>query len=145
MSAEVTQPRQRSRSYRRLLATVVLVSEALVIGFATLVAKDLSDLSDSRAYLAGAVGALLCVVAAATLRSRAGFLLGWLVQLLLIASAAWVPIMLAIGLGFAVLWVVVLVQGSRADALTVRREREARAAVRAARDDGPGVGPGAAG
>ncbi len=133
MSAQVEEPRTRSRSYRRLLAMLVLISESLVIGFATLVAKDLSDVPDSRVYLAGGVVALLCVLAAGLLRSRVGFLLGWLVQLLLIASAAWVPIMLVIGLGFAILWVVVLVQGSRADALTVRREREARAAARAAR------------
>lgn len=129
MTGEVTVARTRSRSYRRLLAMLVLIAEAFVVSFATLVARDVSDVAPGRAYLAGGVGALLCVLAAATLRSRVGFLLGWLVQLMLIASAIWVPIMLVIGLGFAILWVVVLVQGSRADALTVRREREARRAA----------------
>ena len=65
--------------------------------------------------------ALLCVLAAGLLRSRVGYLLGWLVQLLLVATAVWVPVMLFIGLAFAALWVVALVQGSRADALTARR------------------------
>lgn len=135
MSVEMTVPRRRSRSYRRLLAVVVLLAEALVIGFATLVARDLADVSDSRVYLAGGVGALLCVLAAALLRSRVGFVLGWVVQLLLVASGVWVPAMLVIGSGFAALWVVVLVQGSRADALTARRERAA-AASRAERPSG---------
>jgi F0F1-type ATP synthase assembly protein I len=115
-----------ARSYRRLLALMVLVAEALVVGFATLVAKDLADVTERQALTAGGVVAALCVVAAALLRSRVGFALGWLVQVLLIAAALWVPVMLVIGLGFAVLWTVVLVQGSKADALTLQRERAAR-------------------
>lgn len=117
--------RRPARSYRRLLALLVLVAEALVVGFATLVAKDLADVSQTQALTAGAALALLCLVAAGLLRSRLGYLLGWLVQVLLIASALWVPLMLFLGLGFAALWVAVLVQGSKADALTARRERAA--------------------
>ena len=117
--------RRPARSYRRLLALLVLVAEALVVGFATLVAKDLADVSQTQALTAGAALALLCLVAAGLLRSRLGYLLGWLVQVLLIASALWVPLMLFLGLGFAALWVAVLVQGSKADARTARRERAA--------------------
>lgn len=111
------------RSYRRLFALLVLVGEALVVGFATLVAKDLADVSRGHALTAGGVLALLCLLAAGLLRSRVGYLLGWLVQLLLVVSALWVPVMLFLGLAFAALWVVALVQGSRADALTARRQR----------------------
>jgi hypothetical protein len=111
------------RSYRRLFALLVLVGEALVVGFATLVAKDLADVSRGHALAAGGVLALLCLLAAGLLRSRVGYLLGWLVQLLLVATARWVPVMLFLGLAFAALWVVALVQGSRADALTARRQR----------------------
>ncbi len=63
---------------------------------------------------------------------------------MLIASAIWVPIMLAIGFAFAILWVVVLVQGSRADALTVRREREARRAAAREATSGESAGGGTA-
>ncbi len=115
-----------ARSYRRLLALLVLVAEALVVGFATLVAKDLSGLTQTQALVGGAGLALLCLVAAGLLRSRLGYLLGWVVQVLMIASAIWVPLMLFLGLAFAGLWVAVLVQGSKADALTARRERAAR-------------------
>lgn len=112
-----------ARSYRRLFALLVLVGEAFVVGFATLVAKDLADVTRAQALAAGGLLAVLCVVAAGLLRSRAGFVLGWLVQLLLIASALWVPLMLFVGLAFAALWVAALVQGSKADALTARRAR----------------------
>ena len=114
-------PARPARSYRRLFALMVLVGEALVVGFATLVAKDLADVSRGHVLVAGAVLAALCVVAAGLLRSRVGYLLGWVVQLLLIATALWVPVMLFLGLLFAGLWVVALVQGSRADALTASR------------------------
>lgn len=70
-----TSPRP-ARSYRRLFALLVLVGEALVVGFATLVAKDLADVTRVQALAAGGVLALLCVLAAGLLRSPAGYLLG---------------------------------------------------------------------
>lgn len=114
------------RSYRRMFAQLVLVSEALVAGFATLVAKDLADVTRAQALTAGGLLTLLCILAVGLLRSRIGYLIGWVVQLLLVASALWVPLMLFLGLAFAALWVVALAQGSRADALTARRARGMR-------------------
>jgi hypothetical protein len=112
------------RSLRRTFAALVLVGELLVVGFAALVAKDQAGVAPSAVLVATVGLVLLCLVAAGTLRSRVGYLLGWLVQLLLVASGFWVPLMLAIGLLFAALWVGALVQGSRADAITARRRRE---------------------
>lgn len=134
MSAAGTTGRP-ARSYRRLFALMVLVAEAFVVGFATLVAKDLADVTRTQALAAGGVLALLCLLAAGLLRSRVGYLVGWVVQLLLVASAWWVPVMLVIGVAFAALWVVALVQGSRADALTARRAHRAREGT-----DAPGLG-----
>lgn len=101
---------------------MVLVGELFVIGFAVLVAKDLADVPGRDVAVAGGVLALLCLVAVSTLRSPAGYALGWLLQVLLVVSAAWVPLMAFVGLLFAVLWVTALVQGGRADALTARRQ-----------------------
>ena len=128
-----------ARSYRRLLALLVLVAESLVVGFATLVAKDLSGLTQTQALVAGGGLALLCLLAAGLLRSRLGYLLGWVVQVLMIASALWVPLMLFLGLAFAALWVAALVQGSKADALTARRERAAREGAASSSDVPPAV------
>ncbi len=122
-----------SRSFRRLFAMLVLLGEMLVVGFATLVAKDLAGVGRGTALLAGGLLALLCLVAAGLLRSRLGYSLGWSVQVLLLASAVWVPVMLFLGLVFGALWVTALVQGQEADDLTARR-----AAARGAAADGPG-------
>ena len=92
-----------ARSYRRLFAMLVLLGEALVVGFATLVAKDLSGVGRDTALLAGALLALLCVVTAGLLRLRVGYAIGWAVQILLLASAIWVPVMLLLGAVFGAL------------------------------------------
>jgi hypothetical protein len=104
---------------------MVLVGEVLVVGFAALVAKDLADVPGRWVLIAAAGLAVLCVVAAALLRSRTGYLLGWLAQVLLVASAFWVPLMGVVSGVFVVLWVLALVQGGRADALTARRRAAA--------------------
>ena len=115
----------RQRSLRRSFAAMVLSGEVLVVGFAALVAKDLADVPDRQVLVAALALAALCVVAAATLRSRTGYLLGWLVQVLLVASALWVPLMGVLGLLFMGLWAAALVLGGRADDLTDRRQTAA--------------------
>lgn len=118
--------RRPGRSLRRTFAALVLVSELLVVGFATLVAKDLTDVGPRTVLLAGASLMALCLVSAGLLRSPVGYALGWVVQVLLLASAVWVPTMAFLGLVFGVLWVTALVQGSRADAITAQREAAER-------------------
>ncbi|KQX68838.1 DUF4233 domain-containing protein [Angustibacter sp. Root456] len=117
------------RSLRRSFAAMVLVGEVLVVGFAALVAKDLSDVSGRTVALAAGVTALLAVLAAGLLRSRLGYVLGWLVQVVLVVSGVWVPMMFFIGIVFAVVWGFVLVAGGRADAVTAQRLAAARADV----------------
>lgn len=113
------------RSLRRSFAALVLVSEVLVIGFATLVAvRGLPGVGAGTSAAAGGGLALLCLLAAGLLRSRVGYALGWLVQVLLVASALWLRPMLLLGLLFAGMWAVALVQGSRMDALTRARAQE---------------------
>jgi hypothetical protein len=127
------------RSLRRSFAALVLSGEILVVGFAALVAKDLADVPGRTVLLATVGMAVLCLVAMGLLRSRAGYLLGWLVQLLLIASAVWVPLMAALGLAFAGLWSAALIYGGRADDLTARR-RAAAAAADAQAGTAPRIG-----
>jgi hypothetical protein len=100
---------------------MVLGGEVLVVGFAALVAKDLADVEGRTLALVTVGAMLLCLVAAGTLGSRVGYVLGWLVQVLLVLSVVWVPLMLFVGLVFAALWLAALVFGRRADALTARR------------------------
>ena len=117
-------PARPPRSLKRSFAATVLVGEVLVVGFASLVAMNLTDVPGRTLAVVAGGTALLCVVAAGMLRTRAGYLLGWVVQLLLVASGFWVPMMFAVGVVFVALWLMALRQGGRADAITARRLRE---------------------
>lgn len=103
----------------RLLATV-LAGQSIVVFFGALVARGIGSASGdsaSTAYLWVGVGlAVLCLVAAGLMRSPVGVTLGWLVQVATFASAVVLPMMLAVGVIFAALWVGLMLAGTRIDA-----------------------------
>lgn len=99
------------RNPTRALAATVLIFEALIVIFAALVAKDLSDLSTAAALGGGAAIAVALVLATGALRARAGYVLGSLLQLVLLATAVVVPAMVVVGVIFAGLWVAALLVG----------------------------------
>lgn len=104
----------------RMLATV-LAGQSISVFFGALVARAISatgpDADRSTTYLLVGSGlAVLCIVAAGMLRRPIGLTLGWLVQLLTLASGFVVRGMIIVGLIFLLLWVTCLVQGRRIDA-----------------------------
>jgi hypothetical protein len=100
-----------------MLAASVLVAEAFVIFFATLVAKDLSDIDGSTVWVVGGGGALACLVVAGLLRRRWGYVLGSVLQALVIAAGLVVPAMFFLGAVFAALWALAIVLGRRGERL----------------------------
>jgi len=109
----------------RLLATV-LAGQALILFFAAQAARGLSVAgggsgAQTRLWV-GAGLAVLSLVAAASMRRPFGVTLGWLVQALTWAAAFVLPAMVGVGLVFTGLWVLLLVQGQRADRLMAARE-----------------------
>ncbi len=113
----------------RILASAVLVSEALVVFFATLVAQGLGDTSAGTVWLMGGALSLACLLASGLLRRRWGYVLGSVLQLAVVAAGFVVTLMFALGLVFAALWVAALVYGARAEAV-----RAAHLNARAAAD-----------
>jgi hypothetical protein len=109
------------RSPTRIMAATTLTSEALVVMFAALVAKDLTSLSLGAALGIPGVLALACLLAAGMLRSRSGYILGSVLQVLIFGFGFWVHSMFFLGVLFALLWVLSLVLGQRAE-----REAEQR-------------------
>ncbi len=112
----------------RMLATV-LAGQSIVVFFGALVARAMAatgaDVERAGTYLAVGTGlAVLCIVAAGTLRRPWGITLGWIVQLATLLSAFVVPMMVVVGIVFLALWVVSLVQGQRVDATMAQREAE---------------------
>jgi hypothetical protein len=115
------------RSPLRTLAASTLVFESLVVLFAGLVAKDLSSLSTGTA-LAGAGGlALACVVTAGLLRHPAGYVVGSVLQVAVIATGFWVPVMWFLGAVFAALWFASLRIGRQLEQQSQGRQAEGQA------------------
>ncbi|MDC5695838.1 DUF4233 domain-containing protein [Intrasporangium calvum] len=103
----------------RMLATV-LVGQSISVFFGALVARAVAatgpDAHRSTTYLLVGSGlALLSILAAGLMRRPYGVTLGWLVQVLTLASALILPMMLVVGLIFLVLWTTCLFLGSRID------------------------------
>jgi uncharacterized membrane protein YeiB len=100
----------------------MLVLEAFVVLFAGLVAKDLSGVSPGTALAVCGGLALACLVVTGLLRTRIGYVVGWILQVGVLATGLLVPVMYAIGAVFALLWAVSLYQGAR-----IEREQAAYA------------------
>lgn len=106
----------------RRFAGIVIGSQSLVVFFGALVAYALAKSTGDGGHTAylwtGIVLAVLCIVAAGSMRRPWGITLGWAIQLLTLAAAVIVPMMLVVGLVFGALWITALVQGTKMDRLT---------------------------
>lgn len=113
----------------RRLCSASLLAQAISVFFGALVAWQLDRVfgegDGSRLLLAGSAVAVLCVLAAGALRTRAGIWLGWLCQVLTVAGGLLLPAMFIVGVLFAVLWWVCLSNGLRIDADRARLAAEA--------------------
>ncbi|MFC6705997.1 DUF4233 domain-containing protein [Flexivirga alba] len=110
----------------RRFAGMVVGSQTLVVFLGALVAwaiaKSQHDTAHTSYLVVGLVLAVLCVVAAGTLRRPWGVTLGWAVQFATVVAGVVLPMMFVVGLMFLALWVTALVQGRKMDALTARHE-----------------------
>ncbi len=123
-------PAAEPRSARQSLAAIVLGFEILVVFLAALVIWGLSRGSETDSglpsWVALAAGGAIIVGLIATiglLRFRWAYALGWVLQVLLIASGFLNPAMFVVGVLFGGMWWYGMFAGSRID-----RERAARAA-----------------
>jgi Protein of unknown function (DUF4233) len=109
---------------RRLCATV-LIFEAIVIGLAIPVAVRIGHVSAGSAGPAGGAlaGAAVVVAIALSVRStglpglRIALVTGSILQLVMIASGALVPVMYGLGVIFGVLWAIAILLGRKAERL----------------------------
>jgi len=106
----------------RVLASTVLLCEAFVVFFASLVAKDLSGLSATTSLVGGGVVALICLLLCGLLRRRWAYAAGSALQVVLVLSGFVVPLMFLVGGGFAALWVTALRLGAKGDRIAAERK-----------------------
>jgi hypothetical protein len=118
------------RSVRQSLAMIVLGFEVIVVFLAALVIWGLTRGADASGGLPSwvvlAVGGVIIVGLIATiglLRFRWAYVLGWVLQVLILASGFLNPAMFVVGVLFGGMWAYCMVAGSRID-----RQRAAAAA-----------------
>ncbi|MDH6226978.1 MULTISPECIES: DUF4233 domain-containing protein [Streptomyces] len=112
----------------RTLCASTLIGEFFVIGFAGLVAMKDPDLSMTTVWTVCGIGMLVSVLLCGVVTRPGGVVLGWILQLALIASGFVVPMMFGLGLAFAALWWASVHYGRKIDAIKATREAATPAA-----------------
>ena len=118
-------PKKR-RSVRVMFASTVLGLEAFVAFFATLVIFGMHDggFPPPLILVTGLVLSAVLVAACAFLTKKWGPALGWVLQLVLIATGFLEPLMFVIGVLFALAWWYALRAGSRLDRENIQRDKD---------------------
>lgn len=101
----------------RVLGSSVLVMEALTMGFALLIAMNSSD---SWVLALGGAVAILLLLTPGLLRRRAGWILGSILQVPMVAFGSEVFAMYFLGGIFALLWIAAIVVGRAGEAARAR-------------------------
>jgi Protein of unknown function (DUF4233) len=99
----------------RSLASIVLGFEALVLALVAPVMISIAHVPAGTALPVCLGLAVLAVVAAGLLRTKAGYVLGSVVQAGAVGLGFVVPVMFVLGLAFAAFWVMAIVLGRRID------------------------------
>lgn len=122
--ARAPRPR-RERTIRELLGSIVLGFELIVVFLGALVLFGLQSLPAAVALGGGAVLVVLVLIALGTLRSSVGIVLGWFVQLVVVAAGFLVPAFFIVGAIFTAMWAYCMIVGARID----RNKKAANAAA----------------
>ncbi|MDF6021155.1 DUF4233 domain-containing protein [Streptomyces sp. JH34] len=115
----------------RTLCASTLIGEFFVIGFAGLVAMKSDDLSMATVWTVCGIGMLLSVLLCGVITRPGGIQLGWGLQILLVLSGFFVPMMFILGVIFAALWWASVHYGRRIDEAKARWAAQAEAQERA--------------
>jgi hypothetical protein len=112
----------------RVLGSAVLVMEFFIMGFAMLIAKD----HESSIIIAGAVLAILFLLTPGLLKKKFGWILGSILQFLMIGYSVVVPSLAPLAILFGGLWIAAIIVGRKGEA--------ARAALLAEAEKSRGAG-----
>jgi hypothetical protein len=105
----------------KMLLRSVLSMEIILVGFALLLAKDLSN---SNSIWVGLGIMVLTILALGTIKNILGLILGWIVQFSLVLYGFYVFTMFFMGLLFLTLWVTAIIVGRKGEA--IKRANEAK-------------------
>jgi hypothetical protein len=105
----------------RTLCSSTLIAEAMVVGFAALVAMHLSSVSHGTLWAVCGAAMALCVLLCGMITRPGAVAVGWVLQVALIASGAVVGMMYALGVIFAALWWASVHYGRKIDVIKAAR------------------------
>ncbi|MFF4583903.1 DUF4233 domain-containing protein [Streptomyces sp. NPDC001388] len=111
----------------RTLCSSTLIGEFFIIGFAGLVAMKDPDLTTSTVWTVCGIAMFLSVLLCGAVTRPAGVALGWALQIALVASGFFVPMMFIIGVLFAGLWWASVHYGRKVDEAKARFAAQAGA------------------
>ncbi|KOX53401.1 membrane protein [Streptomyces sp. NRRL F-7442] len=111
-----------------------MIGEFFVIGFAGLVAMKDPDLSMGTVWTVSGIAMFLCVALCGVITRPGGVVLGWVLQVALIASGLVVPTMYFLGAVFAALWWASVHYGRKIDEAKARFAAQAEASAASAAD-----------
>ncbi|MFF9562671.1 DUF4233 domain-containing protein [Leifsonia sp. NPDC014704] len=106
---------RRQRSLRELLGSIVLGFELLVVFLGALVLFGLGSLPAAVALGGGAALIVLMIVAIGLLRNTVGIVLGWIVQVVIVAAGLLVPAFFIVGAIFTAMWAYCMIAAARID------------------------------
>ncbi len=119
-TSELREPARRKAPAKRQFASTVLLLEAFLVLFATLVAFGLRVEEPMTVWVTGGVLMVVLIVLSRLVGQPGGYVAGSVVQVMVLAVALVIPQMIVIGLVFLAMWVTALRLGGRID-----RERAA--------------------
>ena len=105
----------RHRSTTESLLSIVLLLEAILLFFVSLVLFGLKTVPPAVAFGGGAVFVVVILATIALTRWPIGIALGWVIQAALIALGVFNPVMYLVGAGFAAFWIWCFVRGRQID------------------------------
>ena len=117
-------PKKR-RSIKIMFASTVLLLEAFVVFFGTLVIFGLrrDEIAPALILGSGVALSLLLVLTCAVLTRPWGIAVGWVLQLAIIAAGFLEPTMFLVGVAFALTWLYGVRTGRRLDRENAERDR----------------------
>lgn len=111
----------------KVLPPAILFLEAVVVALAIPVAVVSAGRGAAAGWVLGILAVLL-VLAAGMARRPSGVVVGWILQVAVIATGLLVPAMAVLGTVLLAVWITALVFGSKADRVAAARAAAARTA-----------------
>jgi len=105
----------RTVSTQRTLGSMLMAFEAFVVLFATLVAFGLKAADTTSVWVVGLTLSLLLIATPGVLGKKFSYHWGWALQILVLLTGIWVPLMWFVGGILICLWAWAMIAGSTID------------------------------